>query len=66
MQKAIAIDFDGCLCVNKYPEIGEPILHVIDEAKKQQAADAAEDYGDDYDDTPPWEDEDDTESEGKE
>lgn len=35
MQKAIAIDFDGCLCVNKYPEIGEPILHVIDEAKKQ-------------------------------
>ena len=33
--------------------------------KKQQAADAAEDYGDDYDDTPPWEDEDDTESEGK-
>ena len=34
--------------------------------KKQQAADAAEDYGDDYDDTPPWEDEDDTESEGKE
>lgn len=40
MQKAIAIDFDGCLCVNKYPEIGEPILHVIDEAKKQQAAGA--------------------------
>ena len=31
--------------------------------KKQQAADAAEDYGDDYDDTPPWEDEDETESE---
>ncbi len=40
MQKAIAIDFDGCLCVNKSPEIGEPILHVIDEAKKQQAAGA--------------------------
>lgn len=40
MQKAIAIDFDGCLCENKYPEIGEPILHVIDEAKKQQAAGA--------------------------
>ena len=34
--------------------------------KKQQAADAAEDYGDDYDDTPPWEDEDETESEGEE
>ena len=31
--------------------------------KKQQAADAAEDYGDDYDDTPPWEDEDEAESE---
>ncbi len=34
--------------------------------KKQQTADAAEDYGDDYDDTPPWEDEDETESEGEE
>ena len=34
--------------------------------KKQQAADVAEDYGDDYDDTPPWEDEDETESEGEE
>ena len=34
--------------------------------KKQQAADAAEDYGDDYDDTSPWEDEDETESEGEE
>ena len=34
--------------------------------KKQQAADAVEDYGDDYDDTPPWEDEDETESEGEE
>ena len=31
--------------------------------KKQQAIDAAEDYGDDYNDTPPWEDEDETESE---
>ena len=31
--------------------------------KKQQATDAAEDYGDDYNDTPPWEDEDETESE---
>ena len=34
--------------------------------QKQQAADAAEDYGDDYDDTPPWEDENETESEGEE
>ena len=31
--------------------------------KKQQAIDAAEDYGDDYDDTSPWEDDDETESE---
>ena len=30
---------------------------------KKQVADAAEDYGDDYDDTSPWEDEDETESE---
>ena len=37
IQKAIAIDFDGCLCANEYPKIGKPILHVIDEAKKQQA-----------------------------
>ena len=34
--------------------------------KKEQAADAAEDYGDDYDDTLPWEDADETESEGEE
>ena len=34
--------------------------------KKQQAIDAAEDYGDDYDDTSPWEDEGETESEGEE
>ena len=33
--------------------------------KKQQAADTAEDYGDDYDDTSPWEDEEETESEGE-
>lgn len=23
MQKAIAIDFDGCLCTNEYPNIGK-------------------------------------------
>ena len=34
--------------------------------KKQQAANDSEDYGDDYDDTPPWDDEDETESEGEE
>lgn len=24
LQKAIAIDFDGCLCANAYPDIGAP------------------------------------------
>lgn len=37
MGKAIAIDFDGCLCDNKYPEIGNPhwavIARAIDEQK---------------------------------
>lgn len=36
MQKAIAIDFDGCLCENKYPAIGEPLFTVIAAAKKEQ------------------------------
>ena len=37
---AIAIDFDGCLCVNKYPDIGAPNLAVIAKAKRRQAAGA--------------------------
>ena len=40
MRRAIAIDFDGCICRSKYPEIGEPNWHVIEEAKKEQAAGA--------------------------
>ena len=40
MQRAIAIDFDGCICQSKYPEIGEPNWHVIEEAKKEQEAGA--------------------------
>jgi hypothetical protein len=28
--KCIAVDFDGCLCVDRYPEIGEPVQYVID------------------------------------
>lgn len=40
MRRAIAIDFDGCLCVNKYPEIGEPNWHVIEEAKRKKEAGA--------------------------
>lgn len=37
MQKAIAIDFDGCLCENKYPKIGKPFFVVIEAAKKEQS-----------------------------
>lgn len=36
MQKVIAIDFDGCLCENRYPEIGAPCWPVIDLAKRRQ------------------------------
>lgn len=31
-----AIDFDGTLCVDRFPEIGEPRLEVIDFAKAAQ------------------------------
>lgn len=37
MQKAIAIDFDGTLCANDYPNIGEPNWEIIAEAKMEQA-----------------------------
>ena len=40
MQKAIAIDFDGCLCSNEYPNIGTPNWDVIHEAIRAQAAGA--------------------------
>lgn len=40
MRKAIAIDFDGCLCTNAYPEIGEPNWTVIYRAKAEQRAGA--------------------------
>jgi len=33
----IAVDFDGTLCVNKFPEIGEPKPTVIEYIKKQAA-----------------------------
>lgn len=33
---AIAIDFDGCLCSNHYPEIGAPHWSIIAEAKREQ------------------------------
>lgn len=30
--RVIAIDFDGCLCTNRYPDIGEPNWNIIKEA----------------------------------
>lgn len=36
MTKVIAVDFDGTLCENKYPEIGEPMWPVIFAAKAAQ------------------------------
>jgi hypothetical protein len=34
--KIIAVDFDGCLVTNKFPEIGEPIEETIDALKAEQ------------------------------
>lgn len=38
--KIIAVDFDGTLCENKYPEIGEPRKDVIQKLIKEQQAGA--------------------------
>lgn len=38
--KIIAVDFDGCLVVNKYPDVGEPIEKNIQKLKDEQAAGA--------------------------
>ena len=35
-KRAIAIDFDGTLCENNYPDIGEPNWNVIYEAIQEQ------------------------------
>jgi hydroxymethylpyrimidine pyrophosphatase-like HAD family hydrolase len=35
--KIIAVDFDGCLVTNKFPDIGEPIFETIDALKEEQA-----------------------------
>ena len=40
MSKIIAVDFDGTLCENKWPEIGEPNEELIQYLKKEQAAGA--------------------------
>lgn len=34
--KIIAVDFDGTLCENKYPEIGKPITPVIESLLEEQ------------------------------
>ena len=36
--KVVAVDFDGCLCENAWPEIGAPHLNVIYAAKAERAA----------------------------
>ena len=40
LRKAIAIDFDGCLCTDAFPAIGEPNWPVIYRAKAEQRAGA--------------------------
>ena len=35
--KIIAVDFDGCLCESKWPNIGEPHNEVIHELIREQA-----------------------------
>ena len=37
MTKIIAVDFDGCLCDSKWPNIGEPHQQVINELIREQA-----------------------------
>lgn len=41
MRKAIAIDFDGCLCDWAWPEIGAPHMEVINAAIREQENGAA-------------------------
>lgn len=40
MRKAIAIDFDGCLCADAWPDVGAPNWSVINRAKQEQQAGA--------------------------
>lgn len=37
MPKVIAIDFDGCLCTNCWPDIGDPIHSTIEKMRAEQA-----------------------------
>ena len=36
LRKAIAIDFDGCLCADAFPEVGAPNWEIINKAKHEQ------------------------------
>lgn len=40
LRRAIAIDFDGCLCSDAYPDIGAPNWAVITKAAEEQEAGA--------------------------
>lgn len=40
MRKAIAIDFDGCICTDAFPFIGKPNWPVIELAKREQESGA--------------------------
>ena len=35
ISKIIAVDFDGCLVTNQYPDIGEPIIETISALKAE-------------------------------
>jgi len=37
MRKVIAIDFDGCLCTDAYPDIGKPHWEIIEKALAKKA-----------------------------
>lgn len=37
LPRAIAIDFDGCLCEDKFPYIGNPNIDIINRAKAEIA-----------------------------
>lgn len=41
LRKVIAIDFDGCICTNEFPNIGDPIWDVITAAIDEQSRGAA-------------------------
>lgn len=36
LRKAIAIDFDGCICTNEWPNVGIPDWDIINAAKKEK------------------------------